>query len=286
MRILVTGATNQIGQFLLPKLHRHICQAVSRQPQTQAANIYWQQADLTQPSPALWQTPPCQAWIHLGFLNLATPHLAAAAHAGVKHFIGISSTSIFTKNSTQSPFERNQITQLIKAETYLQKNAPAYNMTVTLLRPTLIYGAGRDHNITIIQRFIQKFGFFPLAGAACGLRQPVHAEDIASACLAALHAPQRGCRAYQLAGAEQLSYRQMVERLFAVQNRPTRLLHLPPALYKTGLRLLALTQPRYAFVQPDMADRMNQDMIFDITLAQRDLGFQPRPFRPPPLHIP
>ncbi len=55
-----------------------------------------------------------------------------------------------------------------------------------ILRPTLIYGHGRDKNITEIARFIRRFGFFPLLGKANGLRQPIHVEDVAEACFAAL----------------------------------------------------------------------------------------------------
>jgi hypothetical protein len=64
----------------------------------------------------------------------------------------------------------------------------------TILRPTLIYGAGIDRSITpIVQRALRLRLFpIPLAG---GLRQPVHADDIARAVVAASPPVQRrhGC---------------------------------------------------------------------------------------------
>ena len=59
------------------------------------------------------------------------------------------------------------------------------NVEWTILRPTLIYEAGRDTNITPLSRLIRRFGFMPLVGGGSGLRQPVHAEDLAIGAIAA-----------------------------------------------------------------------------------------------------
>jgi nucleoside-diphosphate-sugar epimerase len=47
--VLVTGATNQIGQFLLPHLQAadFTITAISRYPQPNRAGITWQQVDLS-----------------------------------------------------------------------------------------------------------------------------------------------------------------------------------------------------------------------------------------------
>lgn len=92
-----------------------------------------------------------------------------------------------------------------------------------ILRPTLIYGRGRDRNITVIARFIRRFGFFPVLGRATGLRQPVHAEDVALACHRALEAPAATNRAYNISGGETVTYREMVRRVFlALEGGPAR----------------------------------------------------------------
>ena len=143
--------------------------------------------------------------------------------------------------------------------------------------PTLIYGGGRDGNISEIARLIRRFGFFPLVGQGLGLRQPVHGADVAAACVAALNTAKASNREYNLSGAEVLPYGEMVGRVFAAVGRRPRFLVVPLGVFKlalVGLRLL----PRYRHWSAAMAQRMNQDLVFDHADAARDLGFRPRPF--------
>ncbi len=72
--------------------------------------------------------------------------------------------------------------------------AASHGVEWIILRPTLIYGLGRDKNIAEIARFVRRFGFSPLFGKAKGLRQPLHAQDVAGACIAALDAPDAANR--------------------------------------------------------------------------------------------
>ena len=75
---------------------------------------------------------------------------------------------------------------LEQGEDALRKWAELNRVQWVILRPTLIYGYGQDKNVSEIARFVRRFGFFPLIGKAQGLRQPVHADDVAEACKAAL----------------------------------------------------------------------------------------------------
>jgi nucleoside-diphosphate-sugar epimerase len=59
-------------------------------------------------------------------------------------------------------------------------------LVLTLLRPTLIYGCGLDQNISRLARIIRLCRCMLVAGQARGLRQPVHADDLAALAVAAL----------------------------------------------------------------------------------------------------
>ncbi|MFA5718416.1 MAG: hypothetical protein WC952_11940, partial [Desulfobulbaceae bacterium] len=131
----------------------------------------------------------------------------------------------------------------------------------------------------VIARFIKRFGFFPLFGGGSGLRQPVHVDDVASACLAALNIPEGEVRTYVLSGAEVLSYRTMVERIFTALGRKPRIVHCPLPLFALAVRL-ARFLPAGRELTTEMAVRMNRDQQFDHSAAAADLGFQPRPFHP------
>lgn len=131
-----------------------------------------------------------------------------------------------------------------------------------VLRPTLIYGLGRDKNVAEIALFIRRFGFFPLLGKAMGLRQPVHAEDVAGACLAALASPLAANRAYNISGAETLPYREMVSRVFAALQKRPWLVTIPLVIFGMAVACLRFF-PRYRHWSAAMAERMNRDLVFD-----------------------
>ena len=106
------------------------------------------------------------------------------------------------------------------------------NVAWTILRPTLIYAEGRDINITPLSRLIRRFGFMPLVGGAPGLRQPVHAEDLAIGAIAAASSPAAVNKFYSLPGGETLSYREMIGRIFDGLRMPRRPVQIPVGLWR------------------------------------------------------
>ncbi len=196
---------------------------------------------------------------------------------GARRVVVLSSTSRFTKDDSSDPEEQAVAHRLIDAELRVQAWAESLGVDCVILRPTLIYGRGRDKNISEIARFIRRFGFFPLFGKAHGLRQPIHAADVAGACLAALRAPCAVNRAYNISGGETLTYRDMVTRVFSSLGRRPRLLTVPLWGFRVAMVMLRRL-PRYRQWSAAMAERMNRDLVFDHAEAARDLGFKPRAF--------
>ena len=281
LNILVTGANSQIGHFLLAGISGKgdICIALSRSQQDNSKAVRWVRGDLKDDLSSLWQDNEFDVWIHLAALPLALPHLSDAAASGVKHFIVFSSTSIFTKLDSNSENERLMIECLIAAEATLKETCERNSVSWTLFRPTLIYGAGMDKNIGFIRSMIERFGLFPVIGQGDGLRQPVHAEDLAMACLQVMGSASANNRAYNLSGGETLPYRQMVERVFAACDKPVRIVHLPAWLIKLCVSLLK-SWPKYSYLNQAMVDRMQMDMVFSYDDAAKDFGYSPRPFQP------
>jgi nucleoside-diphosphate-sugar epimerase len=86
--------------------------------------------------------------------------------------------------------------------------------------------------------------------------------------------------AYDLSGAETLSYREMVGRAFDAVGLPRRFVTVPRWAVRAAIPILRLL-PAFRGISLAMFDRMNEDMVFDHSAARRDLGFEPRPFRLP-----
>ena len=134
------------------------------------------------------------------------------------------------------------------------------------MRPTLIYAEGRDTNITPLSRLIRRFGFMPLVGGAPGLRQPVHAEDLAIGAIAAAASPAAINKFYSLPGAETLTYREMIGRIFDGMGLPRRTVSVPPLLWRAGF---VLAKPLFPGANVAMGIRMMKDMTFDSTPGRR-----------------
>lgn len=209
-------------------------------------------------------------WVLPDYFGLLEAH-------GALRLVALSSTSRFTKDDSSDPEEQAVARRLADAEMRVRDWAESKGVEWVILRPTLIYGRGRDKNISEMARFIRRFGFFPVFGRANGLRQPVHAEDVAGACVAALKADTTKNRAYNLSGGETLSYREMTARVFAALGRKPRLLRIPLVLFWLALTCVRWV-PRYRHWSVAMAERMNRDLLFDHTNAAEDLGFSPRQF--------
>jgi nucleoside-diphosphate-sugar epimerase len=103
----------------------------------------------------------------------------------------------------------------------------------------------------------------------------VHAEDLAGACVAVLGNREAYAKTYTLSGGEILSYRELVERVFLGLNIRPRIVVVPVVVLRVLIRMIRLI-PRFRYLTPEMASRMNADLCFDHTGAAADFGFSPR----------
>jgi nucleoside-diphosphate-sugar epimerase len=246
--------------------------AFSRQSVAQVGDgLAWR--NRSDASPA--NTDQLDYWICVAPIWVLSEHFSLIEASGARRVVALSSTSRFTKVSSGDTAEIAVAARLIDAEECFVAWAQSRGIEWVILRPTLIYGFGRDKNISVIARFIHRFGFFPVLGRAEGLRQPIHAEDVAAACASALQANGAANRAYNISGGEMLTYHDMVVRVFVALGRRPRLLTLPLWAFRLAVSVLRCF-PRHHQWSVAMAERMNQDLVFDHAEAVRDLNFQPR----------
>jgi nucleoside-diphosphate-sugar epimerase len=278
-----------VGQSLLPLLTDagwHV-EAFSRQPHVcdqpvdEDTHIAFRLLERTNSDYALSSTAKEKIthWVCLAPIWVLPDYFPMLAKYQAKRVVALSSTSIFTKKNSSDPDEQNTADKLHNGEQRFIGWAEANRIEWVILRPTLIYGLGKDRNICEIARFISRFGFFPLFGAAQGLRQPVHVEDVATACAAALQSAQAGNHAYNISGAEKLPYREMAGRVFRIMGKPERFVNIPLFAFRSAVACLRVL-PRFHNWSAAMAERMNADLFFDHADAVRDLDFSPRPFQP------
>ena len=199
---------------------------------------------------------------------------------GMKRIIAFSSTSRLTKGTSGEAAEREVVAKLAAGEDTLTVFCEARGVAYTILRPTLIDEEGLDQNVTRIADLIRKLGFFPVCGMASGLRQPVHARDLATAAMQALTAKASFNKAYNLSGGEDLTYAAMVRRIFEALGRAPVIIALPEILWRIVFFALNLIRPKKLKRNIHMVLRMNTDLWFDHSPATRDFSYRPGPFKP------
>jgi nucleoside-diphosphate-sugar epimerase len=219
---------------------------------------------------------PISHWVYVAHIWTLPEHFVFLRSFGARRLVVISSTSRFTKTTSSDQAERALAQRLSESEDRILTWATDNGVECTILRPTLIYGGGDDRNISEVAAFIRRFGVFPLLGPATGLRQPIHVEDVAAACVAVLQ--RQGLKpAYNISGGEILPYREMIKRIFDALGRRPRFVTVPRTAVKAGVSLTQLI-PRFRALSRGMAERMMSDLVFDHADAARDFAFQARPF--------
>jgi nucleoside-diphosphate-sugar epimerase len=287
-RVGVLGATSIIGEYLLPILVEEGWDVVAFSRQVRYTKqplencpIIWQlltKSKLSDISNVHQTEKQITYWISLAPIWVLPEYFAMLLDYGAKHVVAISSTSRFTKSVSSDPAEMELAECLAENEERLIAWTKKEKLTYIVLRPTLVYGLGRDKNVSVIAAFIRRFSFFSVFGAARGLRQPVHAQDVASGFVAALGARAAINRCYNISGGEVVTYREMICRIFSALGRKPRFMVFPLWIFRLAVFLLRIFPP-FRHWSAAMAERMNQDIIFNHEDASRDLGFAPRPFR-------
>lgn len=280
-RVGVLGAGSIVGKILLPMLGqsgRRVLAFSRKEHADSGGGVEWHRLSQS-PGAAQELRGEVSRWICLAPIMVLPDYFPLLEAHGVQRVVALSTTSRFTKERSSDLAEQALANRLVRGEEQLAQWAEKNGVEWVVLRPTLIYGYGLDRNVNEIARFIRRFGFFPVLGSAQGLRQPVHASDVAAVCLAALQRPEAANRAYDISGGETLAYREMITRVFEVLKRRPRLLEIPLWMFRLALQLLKIV-PRFRNWSPAMAERMNQDMVFDHAEAARDLSFAPKPFLP------
>jgi nucleoside-diphosphate-sugar epimerase len=269
--VLVLGASSQIGHFLLPRLRAagHDVLAVSRHAREGDAHVRWVIGQLPDAMPTT--LPALAGIVSYGPLLPFAKWLGGAHFVGAPRIVVTSSMSALTKRDSEVPAERAIAQSLRDGETALAEVCARRGLCWNVLRPTIVYGAGLDRSLSPIARRAARLRLFPLP-AGRGLRQPVHADDIAQASVAALREDAPSGHVLPIGGGERLSAAAMFGRVRGSLPVATLPLPIPRPLLRLGQRLVPALQGPLA--------RLDEDLVADNADLIRLLGVRPRAFHP------
>jgi uncharacterized protein YbjT (DUF2867 family) len=290
--VLLLGGTAQVGLHVLAKLLEAEVNtiALSRSPQspqhrthTSGAAVWWlpegylrNEGDFHD-SNTLENLPAPDWLISAGPIRIAIESLQRFGQ--LQQVVCLSTSSVMTKTDSGDPIEREQIQQILQAEKQLEAICSARKIGLVILRPTLIYGCGMDENISGMARFIERFGFLPLAGDARGLRQPIHVADLAELMVLIATTGVADRNVYTVVGGSTLTYRDMAAGVFRALGKKERLISVPPGLLASGVSI-ARKLFGMKHLNAQMVLRQNLDLVFDDQPVRQRYNFQSRAFQP------
>lgn len=169
----------------------------------------------------------------------------AAAAAGVRRFVFMSSVKAVAESSPAAGLGDDALAQpedaygisKREAEVGLLASGHFGAMTVTALRPPLVYGPGVRANFARLLRWVGRGLPLPF-GAVDNRRSLVFVGNLSAAVAFAIDAPSLAGRCCFVADAEAVSTSELIRRMAVALGRRARLMPVPPALLRAAMRLL------------------------------------------------
>ncbi|UCF05260.1 MAG: NAD(P)H-binding protein [bacterium] len=201
-------------------------------------------------------------------------HLSSIFHTGavlagcvrMKRLIAVSSTGVFSRH-------RSNAGAITAVEREIENSAIAY----TILRPTMIYGAPDDRNISRLIGLVHRHSLIPLPASGRSVFQPVHVTDLASCIAAALGSPESIGKSYNVPGGSAHTLREMVTIVAGLLGRRVRVVPVPYWTALIALRLAKAIRPGLR-LDTEQIERLREDKSFDYTDAARELSYTPMTF--------
>jgi len=227
----------------------------------------WRRGELPDAVPSL--PDAVTTIVCLGPLDHFSRWLERADIKGAPRVVAMSSMSAQSKHDSPVAAERELAARLRDSEQRLLAHCRETGSACTILRATLIYG-GAGGSLERLSARARRWHVFPLPRGR-GLRQPVHADDLALAVIAALDRPQ-GNGIVQVGGGECLP----VGAMYARTRRQMASHTLGVPLPRGVCRVLAAVSGRGR----GMVDRLGRDLVADNARLTQVLGVEPRSFQP------
>lgn len=139
-----------------------------------------------------------------------------------------------------------------------------------VLRPTMIFGKGRDLNISRLIALMRRWRVPIVPGSGSQLVQPLHVDDL-SELIARHHLLQRG-GLYAVGGAEALPLRELVATLAELLGMRIPVLEVPHRAFD-----LATTFAAIAGLRPDQLERVGESRVADNRAVAQAFNWTPDP---------
>lgn len=200
----------------------------------------------------------------------------AAADAGVRRFVFLSSLAARGPDACAADGRDRPASAYGWSKLEAEESLRPFEgrMEVVALRPAAIYGP-RDRDFLPLFE-MARAGFLVVPGGP-GLLQPVYAEDVARAVLAAAH-EEAGFGPYPVAEPARYGWKEVVAGLEGALGRGVRAVRVPPAAFSLAGRV-AEAATRTGRAAPSFDERRAEDLAIhtwtcDVSGTEHALGWR------------
>ncbi|MBT6601947.1 MAG: NAD-dependent epimerase/dehydratase family protein [Nitrospina sp.] len=276
--ILVTGASSEMGSVLIKQLLSNSGLEIKAMVHCSVVNVLGceiRQGNLNNPGSLVQALSGIDTVVHMAALT-KTPResdyfetnvrgtqnlIDVCSAGGVKKIIYISSSAASLNGGGYSRSK-------LEAEQRIKRSG----MKWVILRPSEVYGQ-RMGPINRLINWIQKFIFVPVIGAGQCKLSPVFIDDVVSAIALSIFNKELENETIVLAGPEELTFNDLVDRIALYFGVNRFKLHLPADLIKFGI--IVTSRIGINTLVSDQIPRLLCKKNYGIDLAREKLDYSP-----------
>lgn len=276
--LAVTGITGHSGSFFLQELIKHnyphtvrcLVRKSSRQDNLDGSNLNIEKVFGELPDPDCIQklVHNADTLLHITNIRYSLPIVEAAVDAGVKRIVLVHTTGIFSKYRMASQ-EYKEIES--KLSIFLK------DTDITILRPTMVFGDMRDHNIRKFIKMVDILPFMPEINRGAGKIQPVNARDLGKVYYSAINSSNLPLTSYVISGRDVITMHELFALISRQLNKRYYRINIPLDLGVFLARILYyMSFKKCDYIEKVL--RMNENRDFSHAEASRDLNYNPESF--------
>lgn len=211
--------------------------------------------------------------MHIYNIHHSPVIIRSAIKNNVKRAILIHTTSIYSKFKKASQEYKNVEKKVLELTN--DNHCP---ISITILRPTMIYGDMRDRNMSKFIKIVDKLRVIPVINGGDSLVQPVNARDLGRAFFAVLMSPEKTAGMnYDLSGDKPIKMIDMFKIISNELNKKTIFVSIPSCLGVFMVKVLkALTLGKIDYIE--RVQRMGEDRSYSHDDAVKDFEYNPMSF--------
>ena len=210
--------------------------------------------------------------VHVAGIHWSKEVVEAAAYCKVRRLILVHTTGIYSKYKSAGENYR-------QIDSYVYNTCKKSDISLTILRPTMIYGNVTDHNVVQFISMVDRFPIMPVVNNAKYELQPVHYIDLGNAYYEVLvNEELTANKDFILSGGEPILLREMLIEIGKNLGKTVKFISCPLWIAYSGAwaaYILTIGKKDYR----EKVQRLCEPRVYSHKEATDAFGYNPRRFQ-------